>query len=282
MVRLAFAVMVEADADIMLIDEVLAVGDAAFAAEVHRRLPREARRGQDDRARHPRHGDRRRRYCDRAMLIHDGELQLPRRPRGDGAALLPAQLRRAESTATAPRAEVSRRQRARASTRGSRTRPASGSTNARAGRADRARRRARGAPRPRGAGLRLPLRQRATATPSSASTGRCARAGARPRRRGPAACGSPGRIENPLLPGRYFVSCLIVAQPRAGRRRACRRAAARLRRLRRPQPRAGQSSSRTTPTWRRSSNERPSSSATFAGPSALGGGRQARASSSCT
>jgi len=31
MVRLAFAVMVEADADIMLIDEVLAVGDAAFA-----------------------------------------------------------------------------------------------------------------------------------------------------------------------------------------------------------------------------------------------------------
>src|SRR5262245_5317734 len=31
LVRLAFAVMVEADADIMLIDEVLAVGDAAFA-----------------------------------------------------------------------------------------------------------------------------------------------------------------------------------------------------------------------------------------------------------
>jgi ABC-2 type transport system ATP-binding protein len=31
MVRLAFAVMVQADADIMLIDEVLAVGDAAFA-----------------------------------------------------------------------------------------------------------------------------------------------------------------------------------------------------------------------------------------------------------
>ena len=31
LVRLAFAMMVEADADIMLIDEVLAVGDAAFA-----------------------------------------------------------------------------------------------------------------------------------------------------------------------------------------------------------------------------------------------------------
>ena len=31
MVRLAFSIMVQADADIMLIDEVLAVGDAAFA-----------------------------------------------------------------------------------------------------------------------------------------------------------------------------------------------------------------------------------------------------------
>ena len=31
MVRLAFAVMVQADADIMLVDEVLAVGDVAFA-----------------------------------------------------------------------------------------------------------------------------------------------------------------------------------------------------------------------------------------------------------
>ena len=42
MVRLAFAVMVQADADIMLVDEVLAVGDAALRAEVHGRLPREA------------------------------------------------------------------------------------------------------------------------------------------------------------------------------------------------------------------------------------------------
>ena len=44
MVRLAFAVMVEADADIMLVDEVLAVGDAVVRAEVHGRLPRQAPR----------------------------------------------------------------------------------------------------------------------------------------------------------------------------------------------------------------------------------------------
>jgi ABC-type polysaccharide/polyol phosphate transport system ATPase subunit len=73
MVRLAFAVMVEADADVMLIDEVLAVGDAAFAQkclDVFRGKRRAGRtlvlvthdmstvQG----------------FCDRAMLIHDGAL----------------------------------------------------------------------------------------------------------------------------------------------------------------------------------------------------------------
>jgi ABC-2 type transport system ATP-binding protein len=73
MVRLAFAVMVEADADIMLIDEVLAVGDAAFAqkcTDVFRARRDEGRTVvlvthdmaavQD--------------FCDRAMVIHDGEV----------------------------------------------------------------------------------------------------------------------------------------------------------------------------------------------------------------
>jgi len=74
MVRLAFAVMVEAEADIMLVDEVLAVGDASFAQKcmdyfrerraagrtivlVTHDMPTVAT------------------MCDRAMLIHDGELQ---------------------------------------------------------------------------------------------------------------------------------------------------------------------------------------------------------------
>jgi ABC-2 type transport system ATP-binding protein len=74
MVRLAFAVMVEADADIMLIDEVLAVGDAAFAQKCTDvfRARRDAGKTvvlvthdmasvQD--------------FCDRAMVIHDGELR---------------------------------------------------------------------------------------------------------------------------------------------------------------------------------------------------------------
>jgi ABC-type polysaccharide/polyol phosphate transport system ATPase subunit len=73
MVRLAFAVMVQADADIMLVDEVLAVGDAAFAqrcVDVFR-AKREAGRTivlvTHDMATVQA-------FCDRAMLIHDGDL----------------------------------------------------------------------------------------------------------------------------------------------------------------------------------------------------------------
>ena len=74
MVRLAFAVMVEADADIMLIDEVLAVGDASFAQKCMDvfREKRDAGRTlvlvTHDMA--TVQG-----FCDRAMLLHDGELR---------------------------------------------------------------------------------------------------------------------------------------------------------------------------------------------------------------
>ena len=102
MVRLAFSVMVQADADIMLIDEVLAVGDAAFAqkcTDVFREKRDAARRSCSS----PTTWPPCRRFCDRAMLIHDGEIQLPRRPRGGRAALLPAQLRRRLGRDTAAR-----------------------------------------------------------------------------------------------------------------------------------------------------------------------------------
>ena len=72
-VRLAFAVMVQAEADVMLIDEVLAVGDAAFAQKCmdvfHERraagktivfVTHDMGTVQS--------------LCDRAMLLHDGEL----------------------------------------------------------------------------------------------------------------------------------------------------------------------------------------------------------------
>jgi ABC-type polysaccharide/polyol phosphate transport system ATPase subunit len=74
MVRLAFAVMVEADADVMLVDEVLAVGDAAFAQKCLNVFEQLRDRGRTivlvthDMA-------TAQRFCDRAMLIHDAEIQ---------------------------------------------------------------------------------------------------------------------------------------------------------------------------------------------------------------
>src|SRR3954469_6941588 len=73
LVRLAFALMVEADADVMLIDEVLAVGDAAFARKCTDVFRAKHQAGktivlvthdmatvQD--------------FCDRAMVLHEGDL----------------------------------------------------------------------------------------------------------------------------------------------------------------------------------------------------------------
>jgi ABC-2 type transport system ATP-binding protein len=74
MVRLAFAVMVEADADIMLVDEVLAVGDAAFGQKCMDLFRAKRAAGKTlvlvthDMAAVQS-------FCDRAMLIHDGEVR---------------------------------------------------------------------------------------------------------------------------------------------------------------------------------------------------------------
>jgi ABC-2 type transport system ATP-binding protein len=73
LVRLGFSVMIQADTDILLIDEVLAVGDASFqqkCADVFHQM-----RGTDKTLVLVTHDmnavDE---YCDRAMLLHDGDI----------------------------------------------------------------------------------------------------------------------------------------------------------------------------------------------------------------
>jgi ABC-2 type transport system ATP-binding protein len=71
-VRLAFAVMVEADADIMLVDEVLAVGDASFAQKCMDVF--EAKRKAGKTLVLVTHNMAIvQSFCDRAMLLHDGD-----------------------------------------------------------------------------------------------------------------------------------------------------------------------------------------------------------------
>jgi ABC-type polysaccharide/polyol phosphate transport system ATPase subunit len=74
MVRLAFAVMVEADADIMLIDEVLAVGDAAFGQKCMD-VFREKRAAGKTLVLVTHDMATVQGFCDRAMLIHDAQVQ---------------------------------------------------------------------------------------------------------------------------------------------------------------------------------------------------------------
>jgi ABC-2 type transport system ATP-binding protein len=74
MVRLAFAVMVQADADVMLVDEVLAVGDAAFAQKCLNVFSELRDRGRTIvLVTHDMPAAQR--FCDRAMLIHHAEMQ---------------------------------------------------------------------------------------------------------------------------------------------------------------------------------------------------------------
>jgi ABC-type polysaccharide/polyol phosphate transport system ATPase subunit len=72
MVRLAFAVMVQADADVMLVDEVLAVGDATFAQKCTD-VFREKRAAGKTLVLVTHDMATVQAFCDRAMLIHDGE-----------------------------------------------------------------------------------------------------------------------------------------------------------------------------------------------------------------
>jgi ABC-type polysaccharide/polyol phosphate transport system ATPase subunit len=74
LVRLAFALMVQADADIMLIDEVLAVGDAAFAQKCMD-VFHEKRRAGKTIVLVTHDMTTVQTLCHRALLLHDGELR---------------------------------------------------------------------------------------------------------------------------------------------------------------------------------------------------------------
>lgn len=83
MVRLAFAIMVQADADIMLIDEVLAVGDAAFAQKCMDVFYQRRRAGKTIVLVTHDMGLVQS-LCHRAMVLHDGELEYVGEPEDAG------------------------------------------------------------------------------------------------------------------------------------------------------------------------------------------------------
>ena len=58
-VRLGFSMMLQVDADMLLVDEVLAVGDLAFQEKCIASLKEMKQPGHHDRPRHPRDGRRR-------------------------------------------------------------------------------------------------------------------------------------------------------------------------------------------------------------------------------
>jgi ABC-type polysaccharide/polyol phosphate transport system ATPase subunit len=73
MVRLAFSVMIQVDADILLIDEVLAVGDASFQQKCFEEFERIRREGRTViLVTHDMGAVRR--FCDRAMLLEQGHV----------------------------------------------------------------------------------------------------------------------------------------------------------------------------------------------------------------
>ena len=83
MVRLAFSVMIQVDADILLVDEVLAVGDAAFQQKCFDEFGRIRRTGATVLLVTHDMGAVRR-FCDRALLIHKGNVDAMGDPQAVG------------------------------------------------------------------------------------------------------------------------------------------------------------------------------------------------------
>ena len=112
LVRLAFAVMIQVDADILLIDEVLAVGDAAFQQKCFDEFERIRAQRRDGPARHARHGAPCSRFCDRAMLLERGPRRRDRRARARRQALPRAELLRERAASARAATGASRADRA--------------------------------------------------------------------------------------------------------------------------------------------------------------------------
>ena len=85
LVRLAFSVMIQVDADMLLIDEVLAVGDAAFQQKCFDEFARHAARAAAPSLLVTHEMGAVERFCDRAMLLERGHGRRRRRVRAASA-----------------------------------------------------------------------------------------------------------------------------------------------------------------------------------------------------
>lgn len=104
-VRLAFSVMLEVDADILLIDEVLAVGDAAFQHKCAEAF-REMKAAGKTLVLVTHEMSTVEEYCHRAMLINDGQIQHIGDPAEVGRHYLQLNFERETETAVGPSGRV--------------------------------------------------------------------------------------------------------------------------------------------------------------------------------
>jgi ABC-type polysaccharide/polyol phosphate transport system ATPase subunit len=97
LVRLAFAVMIQVDADILLIDEVLAVGDAAFQQKCYDEFARLRRQGRTVvLVTHDMGAVER--FCDRALLLERGHMDMIGDPHDVGLRYLDLNFAREDAT----------------------------------------------------------------------------------------------------------------------------------------------------------------------------------------
>jgi ABC-type polysaccharide/polyol phosphate transport system ATPase subunit len=97
LVRLAFAVMIQVDADVLLIDEVLAVGDAAFQQKCYDEFARLRRQGRTVvLVTHDMGAVER--FCDRALLLERGHIDMIGDPHDVGLRYLDLNFAREDAT----------------------------------------------------------------------------------------------------------------------------------------------------------------------------------------